>query len=774
MPAPIRIGNFKGRRPGTGARILPEGYAQEARDCRLTDGEIDPIGGVTDVETITRVLDHRAITADGYESTHQYIKNRNFSRQSLFWLTGGGWLIIADKAKHEPGLAGALAQGLDRDDVQPRIRKGLGYTLDFTISAFIGGTLTPKIGGAEGTAVFSNGTFSQNITSGIENKLIEFEADSSGDFKLDDISLSVNLSAFGAAETASPAWIRLHWEASDNLDEYNDYVVKLVGGTGSGQEKTITNYFGDVNGKFHVAEVDSDWSVVPDETTVYELYRIVTAEEVESLHLFNQGGEFDFTAAVDNLINIEEHEFKNGDIVIPSTTDTLPAGLVVGTPYWVLDKTPDTFKVSASFEGAIVDITDTGTGTHTMSRGLWFRWGSDVDVVRTPVAGDINELTIWTGQGFPKISFKEFADDDPAGSFGTVGYPLQSFTLGVPDPVIDENDDVGGVGGSPGDDFLLTYESNADNADLFADLQSVGWDGITRKNFIVKVNPGVQIGSSASGNGMTITSAWPKGTMITFTNCGIMNGGHGAGGAINTGTGGTGGDAWNINPLFHAALGVVTTDFAVDDKIDLTAHGLTTGMSVSFSNSGGALPGGLLPDTRYFVINESPNDFEVSLTKGGSAVNITDDGTGTHSVHDVTLFLINAVGAEIYAPGGGGGGGGVSFGCDILIKFVTCVACCTANGGVGGKGFGNDANASGSVGVTCGAQASASGGTGGTGGVKATAGASGANGESPVASPSCLTGGGFGGTGGSAGVAIDGVSLISVTDNGTITGSQIN
>ena len=80
--------------------------------------------------------------------------------------------------------------------------------------------------------------------------------------------------------------------------------------------------------------------------------------------------------------------------------------------------------------------------------------------------------------------------------------------------------------------------------------------------------------------------------------------------------------------------GNVVTDFATDDKIDLTAHGLDNNEVVHFTNTGGGLPAGLSINTKYYVINKTANDFEVSLTLGGGAVDITSDGTGTHHVHE--------------------------------------------------------------------------------------------------------------------------------------------
>lgn len=75
-----------------------------------------------------------------------------------------------------------------------------------------------------------------------------------------------------------------------------------------------------------------------------------------------------------------------------------------------------------------------------------------------------------------------------------------------------------------------------------------------------------------------------------------------------------------------------TTDFASDEKLDITAHGFMDGDRVQLTSTT-TLPAGLSANTVYFVINKTDNDFELSTTEGGSAVNITDNGTGTHTCH---------------------------------------------------------------------------------------------------------------------------------------------
>jgi len=76
-----------------------------------------------------------------------------------------------------------------------------------------------------------------------------------------------------------------------------------------------------------------------------------------------------FTAATTDIITANAHGLVNGNKVVLTTTTTLPAGLALATVYYVVQKTTNTFKLSASSgtDGTPVDITDTGTGTHTFT-----------------------------------------------------------------------------------------------------------------------------------------------------------------------------------------------------------------------------------------------------------------------------------------------------------------------------------------------------------------------------------------------------------------------
>lgn len=78
-----------------------------------------------------------------------------------------------------------------------------------------------------------------------------------------------------------------------------------------------------------------------------------------------------FTAAVTDICTKTAHGYLTGLKVRCTTTTTLPAGLSLATDYFVIKIDANTFKLASSLvnaqAGTAVDITDTGTGTHTIT-----------------------------------------------------------------------------------------------------------------------------------------------------------------------------------------------------------------------------------------------------------------------------------------------------------------------------------------------------------------------------------------------------------------------
>jgi hypothetical protein len=73
------------------------------------------------------------------------------------------------------------------------------------------------------------------------------------------------------------------------------------------------------------------------------------------------------------------------------------------------------------------------------------------------------------------------------------------------------------------------------------------------------------------------------------------------------------------------------------DTITITSHGFTNGKIVRFS-SAGTLPSGISAGVTYYIINAATNTFQISTIEGGSAVDITSGGSGTHTATDDYFF----------------------------------------------------------------------------------------------------------------------------------------
>ncbi len=105
------------------------------------------------------------------------------------------------------------------------------------------------------------------------------------------------------------------------------------------------------------------------------------------------------TSDVITLVAVADESFKTGDGPYQLTTsNTLPAGLATATNYWVKRISATTYKLSATKaaaldpSGAVVDITDTGTGTHYVQA-----IGRPTDIVTDDGFDDTDSFTAVTG-----------------------------------------------------------------------------------------------------------------------------------------------------------------------------------------------------------------------------------------------------------------------------------------------------------------------------------------------------------------------------------------
>ena len=127
-------------------------------------------GAVTIAENAHQiaVCDGRKLYIAGY-GTRNFIANGNFNN-SDGWTLGSGWSIGSGIA-----TATSASAALSRNTAFP-IKEGARYKVTFTITR-TGGTITPAIGGTNGTAVDASGTYTQEIVAG-SSQLFAFNTSS--------------------------------------------------------------------------------------------------------------------------------------------------------------------------------------------------------------------------------------------------------------------------------------------------------------------------------------------------------------------------------------------------------------------------------------------------------------------------------------------------------------------------------------------------------------------------------------------------------------------
>lgn len=84
--------------------------------------------------------------------------------------------------------------------------------------------------------------------------------------------------------------------------------------------------------------------------------------------------------------------------------------------------------------------------------------------------------------------------------------------------------------------------------------------------------------------------------------------------------------------------------FTVVAATNVVTYSTTNGSLVNgqriLVSSTGTLPAPLAADTYYYVINHSSGTCKLALTRGGTEIDITDTGTGTHSINtEITVNL---------------------------------------------------------------------------------------------------------------------------------------
>ena len=101
----------------------------------------------------------------------------------------------------------------------------------------------------------------------------------------------------------------------------------------------------------------------------------------------------DFTVDTStNQISASNHGLSTDDILLFTSSGTLPSPLSANNAYFIVKSSSDTFKVSTEKGGDVVDITDTGSGTHSYHE----KFKVPDMIGRVPVGVDPNDSRLST------------------------------------------------------------------------------------------------------------------------------------------------------------------------------------------------------------------------------------------------------------------------------------------------------------------------------------------------------------------------------------------
>jgi hypothetical protein len=313
------------------------------------------------------------------------------------------------------------------------------------------------------------------------------------------------------------------------------------------------------------------------------------------------------------VVTWANHGLAQDTPVVLSTTGTLPTGFAAGTTYFVSSVlSSSTFTLSASVGGRQIRATAGGSGTHTAT--------AKVHKIFTAIAGQKATVTMTIASpGVVAYTAHGLSADTPI-VFTTTGALPTGLTAGT-----------------------TYYVKTVSDADHFTVAATVGGSAIN--------TTGSQSGTHTCGLASNYNkpplqyddTVW---TYLAPTNRWAMF-------DDQLGTVSSNADTlrvvmqpgrFNALALLETAASTVgvwleinraTVTFnSTTDKVNYNAHGFAAGTQVVFweaDPTSDTLPTEIEEGTTYYVVNPTTNDFQVSATEGGSAIDLSGAGSGTRT-----------------------------------------------------------------------------------------------------------------------------------------------
>lgn len=306
-----------------------------------------------------------------------------------------------------------------------------------------------------------------------------------------------------------------------------------------------------------------------------------------------------------DALYIEAHNLAVNDVVQFTTTGTLPAGISLATDYYIKTSSTGSVTVSATLGGATLNITDAGTGTHTITLSALIGSSSTLRSRFKTIA-----VRTWR-QGKHFVALYDLVNDKARGVFymGDDGTHTGAygFTSGTPSNeilAVGLDSDAMWFGSRVAG--LLMIQNGVDDP-VAVQLDRTKTPGKWRKcaSNVVPTTPTISLASPAN------TVNIPASIMVPG----------------------------------YSAFTVV--DFGAANTIILPGRKIVTGTLLSDAGTTGTLPGGMAAATSYWAYDctydATTNSTTCKLSStdvatSTTAVNLTDAGVGDHRFFDPATF----------------------------------------------------------------------------------------------------------------------------------------
>ena len=188
------------------------------------------------------------------------------------------------------------------------------------------------------------------------------------------------------------------------LTDPNNILALTTGGTGG----TATEMLWTDNWALCLADyVLAPFGLRADEQEV-NFDDVITAANISDEQVTLTSTTEDFTAATSDLCTQASNgvDIRTGDIVQLTTTDTLPAGLALATNYYYINRAGNELRefylattLANARAGIAVDVTDTGSGTHTIEHKSQLRYTMNGGIDLNVAPASIIEAMVSAGAG---------------------------------------------------------------------------------------------------------------------------------------------------------------------------------------------------------------------------------------------------------------------------------------------------------------------------------------------------------------------------------------